>query len=332
MLTKVGAWETVSPTWQETWVAIPSWHRAFALSSWLVARQVQLAIRRLGRPDAILFTLPWYANVAEGCSVPTRVYYAHDTFRFYGWNSHTVVALEARLLTNCSVGFGVAQRVVEDLNELATTPVHYLPMATDWPYRPAQSEPAASTDLRELASPRVGCVGQISETAYDWDLMEYLSDSFPQAQFVFIGPLMPAADKAKRLVALFNRQNVHWLGPKPHSLVPIYVRGFDVCINPLRVSEHNHRRSPLRLFDYLATDRPIISTAIAEAYRHVPYISIATHKEDFRRLLADALALKFAPDLEDRYAYIAANSWDCRATEFLQRVGASVVRPSAVPL
>ena len=324
---KVGKRERVSASWEDTWMCTPSWHKAFALSSWLVERQVKRAIRRLGPPDLMLFTLPWYARVAERCPAFTKAYYAHDPFRFYAWNSRRVVALEEQLLTSCHVGFGIAKRVVDDLKEMTATPVYYLPNATGWSPGPVEPEDSACADIREIPSPRVGCVGQISEDAYDWDLIEYLSASVPQAQFVFIGPVFRANDKTNRIETIFSRPNVHWLGAKPHTALPAYLRRFDVCINPLRLSEHNNRRSPLRLFDYLTTDRPIISTAIEEAFNHVPYVTIAADKEEYRRLLSDALALKSAPDLEGRRTYIAANSWQCRAEELLQRV-AEISTPS----
>jgi len=328
---KVGRSEGVSESWRDTWVSTPSWHKAFGLSSWLVTRQIRKAVRCFGQPDAVLFTLPWYAKVAEDASGPRKAYYAHDTFRFYGWDNNKLIPLEKRLLDCCNVGFGVARRVVADLEELSSTPVQYLPMATGWlPEQIAtEGETAAEKDLESVPKPRVGCVGQIHSSAYDWDLIEYVRANLPNAHFVFIGPRFKerSTSGANRVEAVFARPNVHWLGPKPHAHLPAYFRRFDVCFNPLCVSEHNHRRSPLRLFDYLTTDRPIVSTAIAEAFNHVPFVSIAKDKEEFCRLVREALTLKVAPDLERRRNYISANTWHARAAEFWRFVnGATYVR------
>jgi len=324
-LQKVGRSEKVSESWDDTWVSVPSWHRAFALSSWLVTRQIRKTIRSFGQPDAVLFTLPWYAKVAEQMDCPAKAYYAHDTFRFYAWDRNKTIALEGRLLRSCDIGFGVARQVVADLRQLAETPVHYLPMATASPPKEpsTEGESAAQQDLESVRKPRVGCVGQINSSAYDWELIENLSASFPNAHFVFIGPRFKeqSSSEANRIEAAFARPNVHWLGPKPHAHLAAYMRCFDVCINPLCVSEHNHRRSPLRLYDYLTTDRPIVSTAIAEAFNHVPFVSIAKDKEEFGRLLREALTLKAAADLEQRREYIAGNTWHARAREFWQHVG-----------
>jgi len=184
-------------------------------------------------------------------------------------------------------------------------------------------EAAAEIEFASIPTPRVGCVGQINSSAYDWELIEHLSANFPSAQFVFIGPRFKegSSSAADRLETVFARPNVHWLGPKPHAHLSAYLRRFDVCINPLCVSEHNHRRSPLRLFDYLTSDRPIVSTAIAEAFNHVPFFGIGNDKEEFRQLLGEAFKVKVAPDLERRRDYIAANTWQTRADEFGQLLG-----------
>jgi hypothetical protein len=316
--------ERLSESWDDLWVSVPSWHRAFALSSWLVTRQIRKTISGFGQPDVILFTLPWYAKVAETMCGVTKVYYAFDPYRFYGWDNNKVIPLEKRILRNCQVGFAVSRLLVEDLQHLTTTPVRYLPNATArLPGEvSAEAATAAAKDLESVIRPRVGCIGQINSSAYDWELIEHLSTSFPSVHFVFIGPRFKeqSSSTVNRIEALFTRPNVHSLGPKPHAHLPAYLRCFDVCINPLRVSEHNHRRSPLRLFDYLTTDRPIISTAIAEAFNHVPFVSIGEDKEDFARLLGGALSLKVAPDLEARREYIAANTWHSRAIEFCTQV------------
>src|SRR5207253_3195701 len=97
-----------------------------------------------------------------------------------------------------------------------------------------------------------------------------------------------------------QKPNVHHLGVKPHSELPSYLMHFDVCFNPLIVNDHNDRRSPLRLFDYLATDRPILSTAIREAYEHAPFIEIGDSLDSCIRLLQKMLAPDYRTDLAGR--------------------------------
>jgi hypothetical protein len=323
-LSKFGRTEVISSCWNDTWTSIPGWNRAYRLSSWIVTLQIRRKIRELGQPDAILFTLPWYANVAASLKGTTNAYYAHDTFRYYGWNNNKVIPLEKKMLDTCSVAFAVAKKVAEDLEEMTSTPIKYLPMATNWQsgHVSTDGDAAAENNLAHIPRPIIGCVGQINKAAYDWDLIEQLSKSFPNASFVFIGNKFkePPGPASSRLAGVFSLPNVVWLGPKPHAHLPAYLKRFDVCFNPLGVTDHNNRRSPLRLFDYLTTDRPIVSTAITEAFNHVPLVQIARSNTEFCQFVAEALKLKSAPDLEKRKSYINANTWQMRAKEFCSLV------------
>jgi hypothetical protein len=65
----------------------------------------------------------------------------------------------------------------------------------------------------------------------------------------------------------------------------------------------------------------VVSTAIAEAFNHLPFISIAKDREEFCQLLVEALKLTAAPDLDRRLEYIEINSWYARANKFWQCVG-----------
>ncbi len=329
-LRKVGRSEKVSDSWDDTWVSIPSWHRAFGFSSWLVTRQIRKAIRRFGQPDVILFTLPWYAGVVGNFPGVTKAYYAYDPYRFYEWNSAKIIPLEKRILDGCDVGFGVAKLLVEDLQAVTKTPVHYLPNAAQRQLEITNEEAvaAAAKDFESVPDPRVGCVGQINSSVYDWDLVEQLSAGFPEVQFIFIGPKFDErpSPATERMQTFFSRPNVHWLGPKPHAHLPAYLSQCKILISPLLVNDHNNRRSLLRLFDYLTTDRLIISTGIAEAFNHVPYIFVAKDNEDFFRLLGEALEMPSAPDQEGRRNYIEANTWQARAEEFWRRIDREIVR------
>lgn len=327
---KAGRKEIISESWEDTHVYVPSWRRAYRLSSSLVLKQVRESIRSYGQPDAILFTLPWYAGVAEAISGVPKAYYAYDPYRFYDWGSDRIINLERKLLGHCDVGFGVARLLVEDLRRMGSTPVDYLPNATNWRPGEAKGEEKAAPDeaFQAVPRPRVGCVGQITASGYDWSLIAHLSTTFPAAHFVFIGPRAREKNPAPGVDAVFSRPNVHWIGSRPHSHLPAYLSQCDVLISPLLVNEHNDRRSLLRLYDYLTTDRPILSTAIAEASSHAPFVSIATDQDEFCRMLGEALALGCAPDLERRWDYIAANTWASRAREFLKRVGTEVHEPA----
>jgi teichuronic acid biosynthesis glycosyltransferase TuaH len=137
--------------------------------------------------------------------------------------------------------------------------------------------------------------------------------------FVFIGPLFDEQPPMREKIhSVLQLANVHWLGPRPHEQLPQYLAGFDVCFNPLLVNEHNDRRSPLRLYDYLATDKPILSTAIREASVHRPFIEIGTSTQDCASILRRFVDGQHDCDLTQRHRYIEQNTWENRASLVLE--------------
>jgi len=163
----------------------------------------------------------------------------------------------------------------------------------------------------------VAVVGMINGT-YDWALIERLAEARPEVSFVFIGPNRePEVALRARIDAVFARENVYWLGSKPRTDLPSYLNASDVLLNPLTINEHNDRRFPLRLCEYLATDRLILTTAIHEAKWFAPHVVPFGDATSALAALDAALGGEPAVDSVERRAWLEANTWDARASEVL---------------
>lgn len=316
------SWRRVDQKTLERYVVVPGWTRFFRISSTIVEHVVRDAASRFGRPDAVLYTLPYYAAVAGRFGRVPSAYYAHDVFRYYDWDRQRTLRLEKELMDQCGAVFAVAVALAEDFRRETWRPVYHLPMAVSSSFL-RQVEPMPS-DLRPIPRPIVGCTGQINRS-YDWNLIEALSRAAPQASFVFIGPIFDEPNEIRRRIdQVLGRPNVHWLGPRPHESLPAYLASFDVCLNPLAVSDHADRRSPLRLFDYMSTQSPIVSTAIREAFEHQKHVEIGRSTEECVRLVQEALAGRIEVDPGMRRAYLEGHTWERRAEYFLERMTALV--------
>jgi glycosyltransferase involved in cell wall biosynthesis len=298
-------------------VAVPGWTRAFGLSTAIFARRVA----RLGAGRAIVHTMPWTAGLLRRFADVPHVYRPHDFFGMYSWDQDRVADLERELCAACRFVAPVSAAHAEDLRRLGATSV--VPVANgvspefiDRLRLPAGPPPA---DLVRSGRPIVGCVGQIT-AGYDLDLIAGLADAVPEADFVFIGPAFdPAPDWPRRVRSAFARPNVRWLGPKPHADLPSYLQQFDVCLAPLKVTEWNHRRSLLRLFDYLATDKPVVSTALRSAIELAPHVSVG---QDAAELAGRVRGVLNRPgiDVAARRAFVDAQTWPVRAKQFTDLV------------
>lgn len=72
-----------------------------------------------------------------------------------------------------------------------------------------------------------------------------------------------ALDRNKRLAADARvADNVLFVGAVPYEEVPEYISAMDACIIPFRLSNVTHRAVPLKLFEYIACEKPVFSSAL----------------------------------------------------------------------
>lgn len=167
---------------------------------------------------------------------------------------------------------------------------------------------AVPPDIASLPRPVVGFLGSVMYWL-DFDLLRYLALARPQWSFAFVGPVGRLADLDK-----IRLPNVHLLGRKPYEDVPAYVKGFDVCLNPYLTDETARNCSPLKLYEYLASGRPVVSTDMPEARKFEHVVGIGETHEKILARLEEALR----PEANTREAVARRldvarpHSWDAR--------------------
>ena len=97
--------------------------------------------------------------------------------------------------------------------------------------------------------------------------------------FLLIGP---DYDGSLRRASLLRCPNVVWLGPRPYASLPAYLRVFDVATIPFRLDPITLATSPLKLYEYFAGCRPVVTTAMPECVAHAEVRVVA----DGRRVRA----------------------------------------------
>jgi glycosyltransferase involved in cell wall biosynthesis len=194
----------------------------------------------------------------------TRIYYdCIDDVALYAGHASLDRFLEyERRLVRCSDAVFVTAASLEDrLRSIdPSKPVFRLPNGVDyeWFQREA-SRRTKPDDIRTIPRPVVGYVGSIADWM-DYALVNDVAMRRPGVSFVFVGP----TDHPGRAAQLERSENVYWLGKKPYHEVPVYVAAFDVCWIPFlggRIVEHTN---PIKLYEYFALGKPVVTTAMSE--------------------------------------------------------------------
>jgi glycosyltransferase involved in cell wall biosynthesis len=167
------------------------------------------------------------------------------------------------------------------------------------------------SDVAALRRPRIGFVGNIAEWV-DLDLIERLARLRPEWSFVFVGDY-----KAQRMRP--REGNIHWLGYRPYERVPAYVRAFDVCIIPFVDSKLTRSVDPLKLYEYLAAGKPVVSTPLPRAADFGDLVRVASGPEAFASAIAGALSSTHE-ERERRVAAARRNGWSLRVAEMVSLI------------
>jgi glycosyltransferase involved in cell wall biosynthesis len=159
----------------------------------------------------------------------------------------------------------------------------------------------------------------------DFDLIAYAARSHPEWSFALIGPIEPLArvDKVRGLA------NVHFLGKQPYEHMPEFLAGFDVCINPFVLGELADAVSPIKLYEYLASGKPVVSVDMPAAREFSDLIPLVRTPEQFVRALEDVLSRAqngtIVAEAAVRRQAAAGFSWDGRFQQVEEVLQAALV-------
>ncbi|HEU4828282.1 MAG TPA: glycosyltransferase [Gemmatimonadales bacterium] len=177
-----------------------------------------------------------------------------------------LLAREEALLRRADVVFTGGPSLFQAKRERHAN-IHCFPSSVDaGHFRAARGEPA---DQAALPHPRLGFYGVIDERI-DLAVIGALADRHPEWQIVMVGPVVKI-DPA----TLPRRANIHWLGQRSYGELPDYLAGWDLCLLPFARNDATRFISPTKTLEYMARERPIVSTPITDVavpYRDIVYL------------------------------------------------------------
>lgn len=137
-----------------------------------------------------------------------------------------------------------------------TGKLHMVPNGVrgDWVDRPPRAVPER---IRDLPRPRIGFLGALF-SYLDYDLLAETARAFPEGTLVLVGPVTDYAGVAR----VAGESNVVLIGSQPQEKVPDFVSAFDVCLCPFRSGPIRRAVNPLKIYEYLALGRPVVSTPL----------------------------------------------------------------------
>jgi glycosyltransferase involved in cell wall biosynthesis len=164
-------------------------------------------------------------------------------------------------------------------------------------------------DLSRVPHPRAMYVGNL-EDRLDLDLLRSVSEQLPHVAIVLVGP---AESRVREEITRWGRSNVYLLGPRPHAVIPAYLRAADVALIPHHVNDLTRYMYPLKLHEYLATGKPVVSTNLPPLQPFRSVVTLADGPGQFVEGIRVALSEEDSELRAQRIAVAESNDWSNRA-------------------
>jgi glycosyltransferase involved in cell wall biosynthesis len=255
--------------------------------------------------------VPHVSHVAGRMGERTSVYYCIDDYAAMpGVNARAVRWMDEELTRKAGVVF-VASATLEQAKRRWNRMVRVNPHGVDVEHFANAQNPALPIpgDIAAVKGPVVGFFGLI-ERWIDLDLVETLARQRPAWTFVLIGRVCVPGSQLPAL------PNVRFLGPRLYEALPAYGKRFDAAIIPYRLTDQVLHANPLKLREYLAMGKPVVSVRTPEIERFADVVRIADSGEVFLRHLDEVLACGDCPrEISRRMARVGEFSWTRRVDD-----------------
>ncbi len=171
-------------------------------------------------------------------------------------------------------------------------------------------------EIAGIARPRLGYFGAIEPWLVDQELIKRAARERPSWQWVFIGNRSRGFD-------IENLPNTHFLPAVPYQDLPRYAAGFDVCVLPWETEQpFTSYGSAIKVREYLATGKPVVISPLPEYESMSDVLRIGRSRDEFLRLVSDALEESDPKAASRRQASVVNGTWAARAewiSEMIER-------------
>lgn len=299
------------------WPSLAAWDAA--VIRWHSARLARAARRIGGGHDAIaLLFHPNHLPYAQALAPRSTVFYAYDAFPLTPKWTPAQDELLHRTMASADLVIASSEPIAGHLPTLRDGKPRVLPNGADAAIFEKGKDAPCPADLAAIPSPRIGYIGNISQKV-DLATVAEIAKKKPDWHWVFVGKVVAVNDNALTRQAYADCRslaNVHFLGAKQHMELPAYVNHMDV--NTMCYRQQGgwwEAGYPLKLHEYLAAGRPVVSADIAAVREFADVIDIAATMQDWIAALERALTSGGVATPESRRRVAYQNTWDRRVDD-----------------
>jgi glycosyltransferase involved in cell wall biosynthesis len=292
------------------------------LNARLLREYVMRAVAKLQLRDPLLWSfVPQAEPLIDVLSPSQTLYYVDDDHAAKaGIDADSFLAAESRFARRADAVLASAPELVTRMRGLNSN-VHYAPNVADTRLFATALEPGpVDPEIAALPAPRIVFVGAIIAAKIDIPLVVELARSRPDWTFAFVGPVGPG-DPRTDVQALTQLPNVRMLGYRPYEQLPTVLRGADAAIVPYHLDGEMRSVFPMKIYEYLAAGRPVVSTPL-DTLADTPDVLKAATAQEFAARVEQAIERDAPAVRAGRSKRAQSHSWESRLEQIADALDA----------
>jgi len=278
-----------------------------AFSNTLLKSQIKAVCRLIGLSHPML----WIENIRSADIINDfdsglKLYYVSDLFADDSYTTaQNLQHQREKIISDASDLVICVSKELYEIKRSERDGVFYMPHGVDFDlFREAAEKAEQLEELAGISGPVAGYFGTL--TPYnDIELLLWCARNLPNVSFVLAGQIT-GGDYSE----LQRLDNVHFLSQLPYEKIPQLCTSFDVCMLAWRMSRWIESCNPLKMFEYMASGKPIVSVTIKEAMLYSDVISVAHDKEEFCKAILWELRNDTVERKYRRIEIAGNHSWD----------------------
>jgi glycosyltransferase involved in cell wall biosynthesis len=287
------------------------------INAWILIRHVRWAMKALNVESPILWLYgPYEIDLIGKFGEKLACYHNYDEFAHFTYNARVkdlLQRLDDQLSSKVDIVFA-SSRAQCERRKAVNANTYFVPNGVDFELfnRALNPDLVQPADIAAAPRPIIGFAGWLGYHI-DVELLRRVAEASPNCSLVLVGPdALPSTEGRKRLCSL---PNVFFLGRKERFQLPSYLGCFDVALMPYSLSGHILSAYPLKLHEYLAAGRAIVSTALPELQPYSHVVRIAETYDQFIAHIQEAIHDYTAQAVETRVTVARENTWDRRVAD-----------------
>ena len=147
--------------------------------------------------------------------------------------------------------------------------------------------PEKIKELKGKYDKLIGYYGALAKW-FDYELINKVAKKYPNYAIVLIGLKYDDSLESSKIL---DNSNVYYLGKVDYKELIKYSSNLNLLTIPFLINEITESTSPVKLFEYMATQKPILTTAMKECKKYKS-VNIANSHEEFIEKVPEVLELE----------------------------------------